>query len=121
MITLKGRVPSKKNSTLNFVRGGRIIHIPSNDYRKWHKDASLQLQDQKENWPQQTFYTLTVVFYSGDKRKYDLHNKFESIADLLTDNHFIEDDNYEVLPDIRLIYGGYDKGNPRVEIYDTHR
>ena len=36
--------------------------------------------------------------------------------DLLVDYGFIEDDNFAVLPNIQLVYGGLSKTAPRVEV-----
>jgi Holliday junction resolvase RusA-like endonuclease len=105
MITLYGSTPSKKNSRIN-TRSGRSF--PSSKYTAWHKDASLQLKGIKPF----TTTSLCISFIVGDKRKFDLTNKAESIMDLLVDNGIIEDDNYSVIPELTLKYGGYEKGNP---------
>lgn len=114
-ITLTGRVPSKKNSRKLFVRNGKIFNLPSNDYRDWLEDASWQLKAFKKTvfYPQNR---IICTFYAGDKRKFDLSNKFESIADALVDNAMIPDDNYTVLTEVILLYGGYERGRPRTEI-----
>ena len=59
---------------------------------------------------------ISIKIYAPDKRKADLTNKAESIMDLLVDNGKIEDDNWFVIGDIRLLFGGVDKVNPRAEI-----
>jgi Holliday junction resolvase RusA-like endonuclease len=115
--TIKGTIPSKKNSRINMCRGGRPVSIPSNKYREWHTDASWQLKEQKvkqEAIPH--IHSITATFFGKTKRKFDLSNKWESVADLLVDYGFIEDDNYEVLPCIQMVYGGLCRHNPRVEI-----
>lgn len=101
-------------------RNGRALHFPSNDYRKWHKQASEQLLLQK---PSSLFGTsklgtdIRIVFFAHDARKYDLTNKAESIMDCLVDNGFLEDDNYEFVSRLVLEFGGIDRDNPRAEIY----
>jgi len=40
----------------------------------------------------------------------------ESIMDFLVDVGVLEDDNYNVVPNLQLIYGGLARSNPRVEI-----
>lgn len=104
-IVIYGSTPSKKNSRIN-TRSGRSF--PSSKYTAWHKHASLQLIGVRP------FVTtvLTISFFVGDKRKFDLTNKAESIMDLLVDNGIIEDDNYSVIPTLILKYGGYEKNNP---------
>lgn len=116
-ITLKGDVPSKKNSKqifFNRATGRRFIST-SDSYKAWHKEASSQLRAERRYFDYVN--KLKVVFYSSNRRHFDLSNKFESIADLLVDNKILLDDNYNVLPKVELEYAGIDKDNPRVEIY----
>ena len=126
IITIKGRVPSKKNNRKMFVVPmkkivkkrivviNRIIISPSTNYEKWHKDASKQLEG-IPNIPPNTF--LTYHFYAPDKRKGDLSNKIESINDLFVDCGIIDDDNWYILDDYRVKFMGVDKENPRCEIH----
>lgn len=106
MIQINGSTPSKKNSRIN-TRSGRSF--PSSKYTAWHKEASQQLVGYKQI-PNGS--TLTISFIAGDKRKFDLTNKAESIMDLFVDNGLLEDDNYSVIPTLILKYGGYEKDNP---------
>ena len=117
-ITITGRVPSKKNSTISFVRNGRMFHMPSNQYRDWHKDASKQIMSMGKVWPELPIKRadITMWFYWPDRRKADISNKTESIMDLLVDNGILEDDNWEIVPFLNLYSGGIDKNNPRVEV-----
>jgi len=112
IITLLGSTPSKKNSKIISCRGSRPLLFPSSKYTAWHKDAMLQLTGQKVI----TAKVFTLVFYAGDNRKFDLTNKSESIMDLLVDGGLIEDDNYSVVKELCLRFGGVDKNNPRCEI-----
>lgn len=97
-------------------RGGRAIHIPSNAYRAWHKDASRQLTEQSfSKLPIETS-CVDITLFAPDRRAGDLSNKAESIMDLLTDNGIIKDDNWFVIPNLSLHFGGVEKDNPRVEI-----
>lgn len=112
-ITLLGLVPSKKNSRIN-TRSG--MSFPSSKYTAWHKDAVTQLYGVK-NIPAGT--PLVFTYYSDSKRSGDLSNKWQSIEDTFTDCGIIEDDNWWILPDIHMKFGGVDKLNPRAEIeYD---
>lgn len=96
------------------MRGGKMFNIPQKNYRDWHEMASWQLKNKVKEPISRCEIELT--FFSGDKRKYDLSNKAESVMDLLVDNCIIEDDNYEVVSRLTLVWGGYDKDNSRVEI-----
>jgi len=113
-LTVLGRTPSKKNSKqIIYVRGKPLI-ISSKDYATWHKTALQTLKIA----PRFNGNTKEVVltFYSHDKRKFDLSNKAESIMDLLVDAGILQDDNYEVVPKLTLIYGGCEKEKARCEI-----
>lgn len=112
--TIQGRIPSKKNSKIMVCRGNRPILLPSAKYKDWHEDASIQIIQQKVKPVKGEIKEMTATFYSPDKRKWDLSNKFESIADLLVDNGILEDDNYTIIPNVRMIFGGVDKEDPRV-------
>lgn len=111
MITIKGRIPSKKNSRIN-TRSG--MSFPSSKYTEWHKDASLQLRGVSKI-PNGSF--LSLHFYLPDNRKTDLTNKAESIMDCLVDNGILEDDSWQIVPILALEGCGVDKENPRVEIF----
>ncbi len=114
VIKILGRVPSKKNSKQVVCFGKTPRVLPSKAYQEWHKDASKQISG-IEVIPNGSI--IEFVMYAPDNRKADLSNKWESVADLLVDNKKIEDDNWFVMPDIRMKFGGVDKNNPRVEIY----
>lgn len=110
---LKGRIPSKKNSKIMVCRGKFPTLLPSSDYRKWQKDALEQLAKNKiPKKKLQSVPWISVIFYAPDNRKFDLSNKFESIADLLVDYGLLEDDNYSILGDIQLCFGGVEKDEP---------
>lgn len=112
-ITIKGRIPSKKNSKMAIPIGGRCVLITQKAYGVWHKLASMQLLGQKAI---PTPCTLMIDFYFPDHRKTDISNKTESIMDLLVDNGILVDDNCEVVSTLILNYKGVDKLNPRAEI-----
>lgn len=112
-LTIKGRIPSKKNSKIACVKNGRMCVFPSKAYTAWHKDASKQIAGVK---PYKNITTLGLGFYAPDKRKADLTNKAESIMDLLVDCKVIEDDNWYVVDNIYMQFFGVDKDNPRCEV-----
>lgn len=104
-----GSTPSKKNSKIMVCRGKFPMLLPSARYTEWHKDALTQLIGMRPIISK----SLQLTFYAGDNRKFDLSNKCESIMDLLVDAGIIEDDNYSVISDLHLKFGGVDKGNAR--------
>jgi len=111
-IIIYGPTPSKKNSKIMVCRGKYPILLPSSKYTTWHKDALLQLKGKNKI----DSVGLTLTFYAPDNRKFDLTNKAESIMDTLVDAGLIEDDNYSVISDLHLKFGGVDKGQARCEI-----
>ena len=112
-LTIHGRIPSKKNSRLSFVRGGKMFNIPSKNYKIWHQTASDQLSGVLLPEPIHTVENVTLSFYAPDKRKADLTNKAESIMDLLVDNGFLEDDNWFIVKSVTLKYIDIDRKEPR--------
>lgn len=115
-ITLFGSVPSKKNSRNIFVRGGRPVNIPSKDYELWHKDAAVQLIGVKSA---ANIVSVHLEFFFKANHRKDLTNTAESILDLLVDCKIIEDDSWQVVPQVILKSAGIDKMNPRVKITIT--
>ena len=109
-IILLGSVPSKKNSRIN-TRSGRSF--PSAKYTAWHKDAVIQLKGVRTI---ASGTPLVFTYYADSKRSGDLSNKWQSIEDTFTDCGIIEDDNWFILPDIHMKFGGVDKEHPRAEI-----
>lgn len=114
-LTILGRVPSKKNSKRPFIRNGRIMLFPSKDYVAWHKDALKQVT-RGQKMPQDASYAVDVTIYPPDRIKGDLTNKAESILDLLVDAGVIADDNWFVVHNVKLSFGGVDKERPRAEV-----
>lgn len=121
VIVIKGRIPSKKNSTRRVIARGRTFTIPSEQHQQWHREKSFELME-KHIGKIDNIERVQITIYAPDKRKADLTNKAESIMDLLADNNIIEDDNWFVCPDVHLLFGGIDKENPRarIEIYQSY-
>lgn len=120
MITLFGRIPSKKNSKIMICRRGRPILISSPAYATWHETQMWVLKDHKlRKQVPKTIKSIELNFYAPDSRKTDLSNKTESIMDLLVDCGLITDDNWYIVPQLILNFCGVDRENPRVEIIFT--
>jgi Holliday junction resolvase RusA-like endonuclease len=111
-ITIPGRIPSKKNSKVVVCRGKRPMVLPSKAYQEWHTVSSMKLPKPDG----QEYNNAHITLFAPDKRKADLTNKVESIMDLLVDNKIIEDDNWFVIENIHIVFGGVDKENPRAVI-----
>jgi Holliday junction resolvase RusA-like endonuclease len=113
-LTISGDTVSKKNSKKIIYVRGRPIIIPSYAYKKWHDQAMSQLWGKKPVAGQ--IEAIEMILYPSTKRKFDLSNHTESLMDLLVDAGIIQDDNYEVVPELTVRFGGHDKANPRAEI-----
>jgi len=114
---IKGRVPSKKNSRNVFVRRGKPVNIPSDKYREWHEQATIQLLQSPRKIRCLSACEVQMEWYMPDNRKCDLTNKAESVMDLLVDCKIITDDRWQIVPRIMLNCRGIDRLSPRVEIW----
>jgi Holliday junction resolvase RusA-like endonuclease len=115
-LTVRGRIPSKKNSRVCFVRGGKMINIPSKQYTEWNKDALKQINPVTKKYCALEKVRVSLDFWAPDKRATDLSNKAESIMDLLVDACILKDDNWWVVRELILTFKGIDKLNPRCDI-----
>lgn len=115
-IVLEGDVPSKKNSKQIIYRYGRPMIISSKRFIEWNKVAQQIMSLKYRGLKASDVECITMTIFPSTKRKSDLSNKFESIADLLVDVGVIEDDNWFVVPKVVMLFGGVDKKNPRVEV-----
>lgn len=113
MITLYGRVPSKKNGKIMICRGKRPILISTPQFAAWHEEQLWKLKSYKKKYDE---CSIVLKFFAPDNRSSDLTNKAESIMDLLVDAGILKDDNWFVVNTLTLQFGGVDKENPRVEI-----
>lgn len=116
-IVLTGRIPSKKNSKLWIVRGGRRFLVPSANYSMWHEEKMWELKKYIAGVKNPiTLCKIEATIFFPDNMKADLTNKAESIMDLLVDAQVLKDDNHKICPDLHLISGGVEKENPRAII-----
>ena len=117
-ITVLGRIPSKKNNKSALVIRGRAIIITNGKHKKWENDAKRQVLPQVQGMPLPHVPTGRVEFhfYAPDKRRTDLSNKWESVADMLVEAGILEDDNTDILFEILLKFCGVDRENPRAEL-----
>lgn len=113
-IIIHWRIPSKKNSkriAFNKKTGNRFI-ISSEKHEAWEKSALKLLPKVQVRTPA----IIYCNFYFPDRRKCDLSNKFETIADILVKWWILLDDNWECLPTVNLRFMGVDKVDPRVVV-----
>ena len=114
-LTLTGRVPSKKNSKIVICTNNKPRLLPSKKYQEWHEEKMWELKAQDTRIIE-NIKRIEIILYAPDKRKADLTNKAESLMDLLVDIGIIKDDNWFVVSELILKFGGVDKNNPRAII-----
>ena len=121
-ITVKGKIPSKKNSKQIVCRGRFPMVLPSKAFKAWHDVALPELVAYREKtlMPDPRLpiaqCKVAIIMYAHDARAFDLTNKAESVMDLLVEGGIIEDDNCNVVNEVVLVFGGIDRVNPRAEI-----
>lgn len=113
MIIIPGSVPSKKNSRVIFVRGGRIVNIPNGAFTKWHKE-SIRFCRGHGCYLSTTF--IRITFFLQNRRRRDLTNMAESVMDLLVDAEVLPDDSYNYVPHLEIVFGGIEPEGPRAEV-----
>jgi Holliday junction resolvase RusA-like endonuclease len=113
----KGIPPSKKNNK-QFWRNkstGKMFIASSDKYQAWEKEMMYLLMKDRKGID--TPCKIVVKFEIKTERKFDLSNKFESIADALVKAGVIKDDNWSVLSEVDIsIHKGIEDGY-RVAIY----
>lgn len=119
MITLLGQVPSLKNNKQLFInrRTGKHFITSSKSAKNWTAHAMIQLEQEPAiaDYP----IKLSATFYCKDNRRRDLDNMLSTTLDALRHAGVLEDDNWQLIPEITL-RGALDKKNPRVEIIIEH-
>lgn len=111
---------SKKNSQQIIWNRNtkRPMIIQSEIYRKFERDCGKFLLKHKNN---KIIYPINLkcLFYVPDKRKRDLTNLENAIADILVKYKIIEDDNYNIIAGwdgSRIIYKPEEEAKTIIEI-----
>ena len=119
-LTITGNVPSQKNRKIISVNRatGRPFLRSADSVKIWQQSALIQLQQQFKGFVVTDYpINLNIVVYYDNKRRHDLDNALGTVMDALTAAGVIEDDSTKYVECIVVQFGGYDKQNPRVEIY----
>ena len=111
---------SKKNSQrIVFNRNTkRPMIIQSEIYKNFERECGIYLKKYKSNvitYP----VNLKCLFYVPDKRKRDLTNLENAIADILVKYNILEDDNYNIIAGwdgSRIIYRANKEPETIIEI-----
>lgn len=112
---------SKKNSQqiLRNSKTGKYFIAQSDLYKKFERECGLFLLKHKNN---NITYPVNIkcLFFISDKRKRDLTNLENAIADILVKYNVLEDDNYNIIQSwdgSRIIYNK--DIEPKIEIEIT--
>lgn len=115
-LTISGQPITKKNSQRLIYAKGRIMPIPSAQYKIYEAAALRQLYVQYSGQPIEYPVNLSCVFYMGTRRKCDMTNLLQSVQDILVKAKVIADDNYTIVARLNDCRVDYDKSDPRCEI-----
>lgn len=115
-LVIIGQPITKKNSQRLIYAKGRIIPIPSSQYKIYEASALKQLAKQYQGEPIGNPVNLSCVYYLGRRYKGDLVGWIQATQDILVRAKVLTDDNYTIVARLNDCAVGYDKDNPRVEI-----
>lgn len=115
-LVIIGQPVTKKNSQRLVYARGRIIPIPSSQYKLYEASALKQLAKQYEEDPVDSPINLSCVYYLNTRRKGDITNYLQATQDILVKAKVLADDNYTIVARLNDCAVEYDKENPRVEI-----
>jgi len=121
-LTIYGNVKAKKNEKMigyrNTPRGKKPFIMTKTETNDYMVDAIKQLKKQFDGY-RVTDYPVEIqmIFYYKYKHRKDLDNSTTTILDCMTEAGILEDDDVTHIDELHSSFGGYDKENPRVEIY----
>ena len=107
---------TKKNHQQIVKAGGRLLVIPSKQYKDYEKAC-------EEFMPDCEIITapinLQCLYYMPTRRKVDITNLLQATCDVLVKYKVIEDDNNEIIYSVDGTRVLYDKTRPRTEVEIT--
>lgn len=92
--------------------GGRVILLPSKQYRQYEKDCEPFLPRLGIDFP----VNVRAVYYMPTRRRVDLCNLHEALCDILVRYGVITDDNCRIIVSMDGSRVLYDKDIPRTEV-----
>ena len=115
-IVIPGEPRTKKNSQQILINKatGRPFIMPSKEYKAYEKHCAMFMPKLKTpiNYP----VNVQCLFYRSTKRRVDLINLIECVADILVTYKVIADDNRNVMYSVDGSRVFLDRNKPRVEI-----
>lgn len=119
-LVVRGNVKAKKNNKMVAYnrKTGKPFILTNKSTDDYMKDAIQQLKDQFEGY-KITEYPIGIqmTFYYPTKHRKDIDNSATTILDCMKHAGIIEDDDVTHVNELYSFFGGYDKEDPRVEIF----
>jgi len=107
---------TKKNSMQIVKAGNRPMLIPSKQYRRYEEDAGWFIPKAHIETP----INVRAIFYMPTMRRVELVNLQEALLDVMVKYGCIEDDNSLIVRSMDGSRVGYDKEDPRTEVFITY-
>ena len=104
---------TKKNHQQIVKAGGRLLVIPSKQYKEYEKACGEFMPDCETITAP---ITLKCTYYMPTRRKVDITNLLQATCDVLVKYKVIADDNNEIVSSVDGTRVLYDKEFPRTEI-----
>ena len=108
---------TSKKYALNF---NRVKNLHGFEYNRIKEEFSKIVLPLLSNLPAYEKVELIYILFTGSGHKSDLMNWISVVdkffQDCLVQAGKLPDDNYVFVPQIKAIYGGIDKSNPRVQV-----
>lgn len=117
-LLIHGQPVTKKNSMRLVQVHGRMIPIPSKQYKEYEHLCLAQIpgwQKCRIDYP----VNVACVYWMATKRPVDLLNLLGATMDILVDAGVLKDDNARIVVSHDGSRVEYDKNDPRVEITIT--
>lgn len=107
---------TKKNHQQIVKAGGRMIVVPSKQYKQYEKDCRIFMPDVKTvDYP----VNVKAIYFMPTRRRVDLTNLHEALHDVLVKHGVLEDDNCKIIVATDGSRVMYDKEHPRTEVLIT--
>lgn len=103
---------TKKNHQQIVKANGRLLVVPSKQYRQYESDCGMFLKALGINGR----VNIKALYYMPTRRRVDLCNLHEALCDVLVKHGVIADDNSNIVAGMDGSRVLYDKNNPRTEI-----
>lgn len=107
---------TKKNHQQIVKAGGRLLVIPSKQYKDYEKACEAFMPDCEIITAP---ITLKCIYHMPTRRRVDITNLLQATCDVLVKYKVIEDDNNEIVASVDGTRVVYDKEHPCTEVEIT--